>query len=242
VLNKTDSENYVLSDDSLEWEYPGPPTVYDLFRDNFLMRLLRLSFHFFLIRNLIKHFDSLCVKHADFVLNNSPCIITPNHSSHLDAPVLFTALPLRYINRTCVPAAKDYFFKNPFISLLAQFVANVIPVDRSGIESRGILICFSQLKKGKNILIFPEGTRSRDGKVGEFKIGAIVLSKRARYPIIPASIRGTLESLPKGKHWPRRSQITISFGEPVCYWDTSFNKLTYEQMARDLEKKVITLI
>jgi long-chain acyl-CoA synthetase len=72
------------------------------------------------------------------------------------------------------------------------------------------------LRKGKNIIIFPEGTRSRDGKLGSFKKAFAILSRELNVPIVPVSIKGAFEALPKGKILPRPwKKIDVKFHQPV---------------------------
>ncbi len=154
----------------------------------------------------------------------------------MDTLAVFAALP-KCVNRTCVLAAKDYFFKNGAVALGARLVANVIPIDRVQTEKRGLLICLAKLREGKSILMFPEGTRDTAGG-GTFKEGAVTISRLARVPIVPAFIRGTAESLPKGRRWPKKVKISLGFGAPVRYWEDPFQAMTASEGAADLKERV----
>jgi long-chain acyl-CoA synthetase len=223
-----------------EWQYPLPPTPYDTVRDSWLMKSTRLMAHG-VMRNILRTYNNLEVIGAENVLFNWPCIITPNHSSHLDTIAVFAALPVTYVNRVCVLAAKDYFFKNSLISFGARLTANVIPIDRLSTEQRALFICLAKQREGKSILIFPEGTRAIDNHIGKFKEGSILLSRKTLSAIIPTFIRGTYESMPKSRRFPRPKKITIIFGEAVHYWDKQYLNLDNRQAALDLEQRVKTL-
>jgi 1-acyl-sn-glycerol-3-phosphate acyltransferase len=224
----------------VEWSYPPPPTPYDTVRDSLITKGARKSSHFFM-RNWLRVYNRLEIAGARNVIENWPCIIAPNHSSHLDTIAVFASLPISYVNRICVLAAKDYFFKNSFVSMGARLMANVIPVDRSGIEMRGLFICLSKLREGKSVLIFPEGTRGTGSAVGIFKEGAIALSRKSGIPIIPVCITGSRESLPKNSLFPRPRKIVVMFGVPVRYWDAPLAPPDNRQAAADLKERVLAL-
>ena len=142
------------------------------------------------------------------------------------------------VNNTCPLAAKDYFFKNGFIAFIARLIGNVIPIDRTGADKTGLSLCASKQKEGKNIVMFPEGTRTSTREIGTFKKGAVMLSREVKTPIIPTYIQGTLESLPKTSYFPRRAKIAVIFGKPVCYWQNSFENISHLEAAYHLEGQV----
>ncbi len=233
-------KNMEVDDSQYNWEYASPPTPYDLVRDSILLKICRPLLHLF-TRLFLRYFNNLEVIGKENIMDCQSYIITPNHSSHLDAPVVFASLPLLRINRTYTLAAKDYFFNRWFVSFFARLMANVIPVDRTGIETRGLILCLSKIRKGNSILLFPEGTRSQNGSINQFQKGAILLSKKSHLPIIPAYIKGSFESLPKSKHVPRRKKIILSLGQPVQYWDEVFSHMDDDNASRDLEERVRNL-
>jgi 1-acyl-sn-glycerol-3-phosphate acyltransferase len=229
-----------LENSQYNWEYAPPPTPYDLVRDSILLKICRPFLHV-ITRLFLRYYNNLEVIGRENILDNQACIITPNHSSHLDAPVVFASLPLPRINRTYTLAAKDYFFNRWLVSFFARLMANVIPVDRTGIETRGLILCMSKIRKGNSILLFPEGTRSQNGRINQFKKGAILLSKKAHLPIIPAYIRGSFESLPKSRYVPKRKKISLYLDQPVQYWDGAYANMDDDNASRDLEERVRNL-
>ena len=229
-----------LNDSQYNWEYAPPPTPYDLVRDSLVLKISRPVLHVF-TRLFLRYYNSLEVIGKENFIENQAYIITPNHSSHLDAPVIFASLPLVRINRTYTLAAKDYFFNRWFVSFFARLMANVIPVDRTGSETRGLILCLSKIRKGNSVLLFPEGTRSQNGRINQFQNGAILLSKKARLPIIPAYIKGSFESLPKSRYVPRRKKISLFLGKAVRYWDEAYAHMDDNDASRDLEERVRNL-
>ena len=90
------------------------------------------------------------------------------------------------------------------------------------------------LKSGRNLVIFPEGTRTRDGKVQEFKKTFAILSKELNIPIVPVVIKGAFEALPKGVHYPLKKKVTVEYLPPV----TADSSVSYSEYA-DTVKQLI---
>ena len=239
-MGKKDTMPSDQIDDNLEWHYAPPPTPYDLVRDSFVMKSARLALHIF-IHPFIHTYNNLNVINRQAVLDQWPCIITPNHSSHMDTMAVFSSLPLRYVNRLFALAAKDYFFRNGAIAFGSRLIANVIPLDRTGAEKTGLQLSLSKLEEGHGILVFPEGTRSVTGKIESFKKGAIMLSRQAKLPIIPTYIKGTLQSMPKATVFPKAVKISVFYGEPLRFWESPLDILGNSDAAQFLEQKVKTL-
>jgi 1-acyl-sn-glycerol-3-phosphate acyltransferase len=223
--------------EGFEWDYAPPPTPYDLVRDSIVTKLSRLALHS-ILHPFIHSFNKLTVINREAVLNHWPCIITPNHSSHMDTMAVFSSLPVKFVNRLFAVAAKDYFFRNGIMAFAARLAANVIPLDRTGTEKEGLQLSNSKLKTGNSIIIFPEGTRSFTGEMGQFKKGAILLSREAKIPVIPTYIKGTLQSMPKSANSPRPVKITVVYGKPLRYWEPPLDILESLDAARHLEQHV----
>jgi 1-acyl-sn-glycerol-3-phosphate acyltransferase len=154
-----------------------------------------------------------------------PVILVANHASHMDTPVILSALPRRLRKRTVVAAAADYFYKNRFTAGLVSLIFNTTPIDRKG---GGMSKDGSHLDKlldqGWNLLLYPEGTRSRSGAPGRIRRGAAVLAAAHDLKIVPIRVTGTRDAMPPGRIWPKRlrarpvskrHRITVSFGEPI---------------------------
>ena len=220
-----------------EWEYAAPPTAYDLVRDNIVMRFLRLIVHApFRISMLCYH--RIGSAGAENVLDNVPCVITPNHTSNLDNVAIFASLPWRCVNTICSVAGKDYFFNNPVLAIIARLVANGIPLDHKGANKRGLRMCARKLRAGGSIIIFPEGTRTKTGEVGRFKPGAVALCRGLKVPVIPTYLKGTFESLSRFNWFPRGRKITVTYGEPIRFWEGELAELDHREAAKYLEDRV----
>ncbi len=145
-----------------------------------------------------------------------PVVFYANHSSHLDAPMLLTALPPDWRSRTAVGAAADYFFDVWWRAAATALVFNAFPVERAGAR-RSTRLAREMLAHGWNILVFPEGTRSHDGWVGQFRLGAARLCVEEGVPAVPIAVRGTYQAMPRGRGWPApgRKPVSVRFGRAV---------------------------
>jgi 1-acyl-sn-glycerol-3-phosphate acyltransferase len=155
-----------------------------------------------------------------------PVILVANHASHLDTPVILSALPRRLRKRTVVAAAADYFYRNRIVASAVSLIFNTVPIERRGgggmSKDGGHLD--ELLDQGWNLLLYPEGTRSRGGVPGTLRRGAAVLAAAHHLKIVPIRVTGTAQAMPPGRLWPRRlrdkpvpkrHRIEVSFGEPI---------------------------
>lgn len=166
---------------------------------------------------ITKYFFKLYFRMRYKGLNNlpdGPAILAPNHQSFLDGLMLASVMKRRTYKNTVFYAKKKHF-NTKFLRYVAQ-KNNIVLVDMQTALRESIQILAKALKNNKNIIIFPEGTRSEDGKVGEFKNLFSVLSRELQVPVIPVAIKGTHKALPKGSHFPRPfTKVEIKFLEPV---------------------------
>jgi 1-acyl-sn-glycerol-3-phosphate acyltransferase len=143
------------------------------------------------------------------------CVVVANHSSHADTAVLLAALPAGA--QPVFAAAADYWFDVPVRRFVASSLIGVLPVRRSGADTYAQLLAAARpaLKAGRTVVIYPEGTRSKDGKVGEFRSGALRLARDCGVPIVPVAVLGTAEVLPKGASFISHAPMQVRIGEPV---------------------------
>jgi 1-acyl-sn-glycerol-3-phosphate acyltransferase len=144
-----------------------------------------------------------------------PVIFAANHASHLDTPLVLLSLPDEWRRKTAVAAAADYFFDTWWRAVGSSLIFNTFPIDRRG----GTMATTpgEVLADGWSLVIFPEGTRSQDGWMGNFRMGAAFLALEHGVPVVPVAHRGTFAAMPRGQNWPSkgRRQLTIRFGEPL---------------------------
>ena len=140
-----------------------------------------------------------------------PVVYAANHASHADTPVILRALARHGVD-AAPAAAEDYWFASRARAWVARRVIGAFPFPRHG--SDGITRAEQQLARGRSVLLFPEGTRSRDGSIAGFRCGVGMLAARGA-TVVPVAIRGTRDVLPKGAHLPRRAPVVVSFGAPM---------------------------
>lgn len=139
-------------------------------------------------------------------------VYMPNHLSLLDGPLMFIVIP-----RFMRVIAKQELFRIPILGQ-AMRIAEFIPVDRKGQEGgkRAIQKAIRLLKeKQHSFLIFPEGTRSRTGSLQPFRRGGFYLAIESGTPIVPVSISGSFEMMPKGAFSTKKGTIRVSIREPI---------------------------
>ncbi|MER7402824.1 lysophospholipid acyltransferase family protein [Streptomyces sp. NPDC000070] len=146
----------------------------------------------------------------------TPAVFVANHSSHLDTPLIVGALPSRFGSRLAVGAAADYFFASRLTGATTALLFNAFPV-RRGAAPEALSTAKCLLASGWSVLLYPEGTRSGDGNLGNFKTGAARLSLETGLPVLPIAVSGTQYVIPRGKRLPARAQrpLSVRFGPPM---------------------------
>jgi 1-acyl-sn-glycerol-3-phosphate acyltransferase len=148
-----------------------------------------------------------------------PVLFVANHSSHMDTPVILRALPPRWRRRTAVAAAADYFYRVPWLAHLVSLAFNTIPVERKGAADDAAAELVRLIGEGWSVVVFAEGTRSRDGTVGRLHSGAALLAAEHGLDIVPVLVTGTHAVMPPGRRWMRRGRerasIAVHFGAPI---------------------------
>jgi len=136
-------------------------------------------------------------------------ILLSSHQSHLD-PLL---LGLACDRRLSSIARSTLYDWPPFAAVIAALDA--IPIDRDAAPVAGMKAVIERLKAGAAVIVFPEGTRTATGRLGEIKGGFALLAKRARVPIVPVAIVGAYECWPRSRRFPRPGRVRLEFGRPI---------------------------
>ena len=173
---------------------------------------------------LIRRMGSLEVHGTEHLASGGPFIFVANHTSHLDTPIMLTALPTPLRKRTVVAAAMDNFFMSTKKAFMTVLMFNAIPIDRHKVNRRSSQLAIDLVEDGWNLLLYPEGGRSPDGNLQEFKGGAGYLADRAKCPVIPTYIHdaGYLRGAKYAKAPKftlaaqyRRRPVAVTFGAPL---------------------------
>lgn len=154
-------------------------------------------------------------------------LLISNHVSFLDVFLLGIMLrrPLNYVARSTL-----------FIPVLGFLMRTVgaFPINRDGLGAQGLKETLRRLRNGGIVILFPEGTRSKDGELAELKPGITTLGERAGVPIVPAGLAGTFEAWPRHRLFPKAHPIRVHFGPPILPSETAgLDPQTTLQLLRD---------
>jgi 1-acyl-sn-glycerol-3-phosphate acyltransferase len=142
-------------------------------------------------------------------LPRGPALLIANHQSFLDP--LLIGLPL---SRPVSFLARDTLFRVPVIRWILR-KTYVMPIRRDAAGTESLRLSLKRLEEGYLVGVFPEGTRSRDGRLGPMKPGFVALVRRARVPVIPVAVSGAFEALPRGSLFLRPRRVRVLFGKPI---------------------------
>jgi 1-acyl-sn-glycerol-3-phosphate acyltransferase len=147
----------------------------------------------------------------DQIPSDRPVVFMANHQSNFDPPALLAVIP------PVLVMVKKEFFRVPILGRV-MVACGFIPVDRRNREEalQALEKGVQALKAGKSFLVYPEGTRSPDGRLQRFKKGVFVMAIKAGAPIVPISVSGSNKIMPKGKFVIRPGRVRITFHEPVA--------------------------
>lgn len=136
-----------------------------------------------------------------------PLLVVSNHQSHLDPVLIGIASP-----RQVGALARASLFVGPFAWLIRSYGA--VPVER-GSATAGIRAMLGALKAGQAMIVFPEGTRTEDGNLRPFQAGFCAIARRSGAAIVPTTIDGAFDALPRGAIFPRMKPITLTFNPAI---------------------------
>ncbi|MHB1844011.1 MAG: AMP-binding protein [Deltaproteobacteria bacterium] len=162
-------------------------------------------------RLLYERFFATEVIGRAFIPQGGSFLVAANHSSHLDMGLVKVALGEQG-EKLCALAARDYFFSTPLRRAYFENFTRLIPIDRHGSLKASLELAAAAITEGWNLLIFPEGTRSQDGQLGEFKSTLGYLALAHGLDVLPVAIRGTHDALPKGGILPRARDLEVRIG------------------------------
>src|SRR5258708_6271057 len=144
---------------------------------------------------------------------DKPLIVMANHQSYFDIPVLYATLPEPF-----GMLAKQELFRLPVFSAAMRGM-RCVPIDRGNRRQsfESLRRAADQVRTGKSIVVFPEGTRSSNGSIQELKKGPFYLAEMAGVPIVPVGIRGTRHALAKDGVFVRSAKVEVAIGAPLVH-------------------------
>lgn len=159
-------------------------------------------------------YTRLQVEGEQNIPEHGPFLLIANHSSHADTAVLFASMPLRLRPHVVAAAASDYFFTGGGMETLARVLFNTIPLVRKptpGVDPLRHVV--RALREDYGVVLYPEGTRSRDGTISQFRSGVgRLLADFPCMPVLPAYIHGTDKVMPKNAAIPRPVHVVVRYG------------------------------
>lgn len=208
-VNKMDWHEMLLANNS-SLELPSTSVFYPL--------------HSKLFKSFLKLNNRLKIVGEKNVPKKGPFIIAPNHQSFLDGPIVASGLSYKTLKNSYFFATEEHV-KHPVVKSLAKR-NNIIIMEKRNLKN-SILKLSEVLKLGKNVVIFPEGSRSYDGEMVPFKKTFAILSKELNVPVVPVCIRGAYDVLPRGSKWIKQKKIEVEYLPPVM----PANEDTYDSIS-----------
>ena len=170
-----------------------------------------LTYHF--LRSVcwlfLKVYCRMRIEGAEKIPKTGGCVLAANHASHLDIPIVST-ITLRHV----AFVARDTLDESWFLSFIMRETRAVL-VKRGTADRRAIRAMVDHLVVGDCVAIYPEGTRTHDGKIGEFKGGAVLAARMGKVPIVPVGIDGGYRLMSRHMTIPRPAKLVVRIGDPI---------------------------
>ncbi len=179
-----------------------------------------------------KIYFRLEVRDADNVPKKGGVLVASNHSSFLDPVIVGVG-----ISRQTYYLARQSLFEIPILGLLLRAL-HTIPIKRTMVSVSTFKELIKSLHSKKAIVLFPEGTRSIDGKLGQGKIGVGMLALRTNVPIVPVYIDGAIKAFPKDGKWIHPKKIRVIFGKPIMPNSKDSNKKNYRRISAQVMESI----
>lgn len=159
-----------------------------------------------------------------------PVVVVSNHQSHFDPPLVGagSSREMNYLARDTL-----YGFA-PLDWLMSSL--NAVPLDREGGGLAGIKETLRRLKRGEMVVLFPEGTRTADGRIGPFRPGFTTLAVRGRAAVLPVAIAGAHAAWPKQRKFPGLAPIHVHYGKPLS--PDEVRRLPEQDLIAEVERRV----
>ncbi|MDO9026832.1 MAG: 1-acyl-sn-glycerol-3-phosphate acyltransferase, partial [bacterium] len=165
----------------------------------------------------------------------APFILAPNHQSFLDGLFLSILLPDEVLKNTYFLAAGKHI-KTPLTRLYARH-SNMLVMDINRDLKKTLQQAAAAIREGRNLAIFPEGARSRDGNLLEFKKTFAILSRELQVPVVPVAVSGAYAAFPIGRKLPKVGKISLKFLPPIYPGEMDYQQIadkTREAIAGNL--------
>lgn len=194
------------------------------------------------LRLYFRLWHRLRVEGRENLPHEPPFVMIANHASHLDALALSICLPPRFADCIFPLAAGDTFFTGSGSSAFAAIALNALPIWRRKTRPEHLATLRDRLTQQACIyILFPEGTRSRDGTMAAFKPGLGCLVAGTQVPVVPCHIDGAFAAFPPHAKTPRAQRIAVRIGAPLSFAQTANERAGWHTIAAQAEHSVRTL-
>ncbi len=194
---------------------------------------------FYTLAKLIARFGfAMRVVHPERMIEEGPLILAVNHTSYFDPPLAGICS-----KRAVYFLARKNLLKWPFFGPLSPAM-NVIPVERDGNDLSALREVIRKLRDGQGVVLFPEGTRSQDGDLGQPRGGIGFVIAKTQATVLPMRIFGSFEAFPRNALLPRFQQITVAIGKPLRFSKqdcTGSDRETYQHLSNQVMKAIADL-
>jgi 1-acyl-sn-glycerol-3-phosphate acyltransferase len=195
------------------------------------------------LRTWLRIYHRLRIVGRENLPRSGSFIMVCNHSSHLDALCLLSAIPMGKLHRAFPCAAQDYFFVSLRRTVIAAIFINAMPFARKVHMRQSLELCRQLLMNEGNILIlFPEGTRTTTGEMGEFRPGIGGLVAGLDVPVVPCALRGAFAAWPKGALIPRPKSVELAIGKPMSFAVKKEDREAVHRVPQELRQAVQELL
>ena len=185
------------------------------------MPLKKYTIFYFICKTIIIIFSKiywrLSTKGRENIPKEGGVLLVANHASYLDPPLIGS-----YSTRPVNILSKSELFKIPIFNFIIKALA-AIPIRREMIDRKSLKTAVDLLKGGCVLLVFPEGTRTKNGSIGSPKPGSGLIAKMANVAIVPVYIQGSYEALPNRRIFPKPNKIKINFGKSFTISDSGYD-------------------
>lgn len=201
----------MLTSDAVALELPSTSPLYPL--------------HAKFLKTCMSAYNHLTISGAENIPVQGPYIIAPNHQSVIDAPLTLGGLSWEAIKNSYFYATEEHI-QHPFLKFMAGR-NNIVIMEKKNLKN-SILKLGKVLKQGKNVVVFPEGSRTHDGQLDEFKKMFAILSKELNVPIIPVTLNGAFKALPRGTRILKPYPVEVTYHKPIY----PSAEMTYDEISQ----------
>lgn len=221
----------MMNDTKMDWkEILSKDTEGELPKSNGIGKIIK-----FILKPAFLFFVKVKKEGLENIEKNEPVIFAGNHQSFLDGFIVNQAVPNSVLDKTYYFADIKHF-KKGYMKFMGEN-SNIIFVDINKNLVNSLQMLSKALRNGKNIVIFPEGARTRDGKINNFKKFFAILSKELNIPIVPFVLDGAYEAYPPSSKYPKGGDVKVKFLEKIYPADMSYEEIT-EKVYNTIKKEL----